>query len=216
MFTGLVQKKGVFDGLSGDASASVIKIRCSPWLDDPLVKGESVAVQGACLTVVSSAEDGFTADVLAETLRCTGLGSLHRGDAVNLERALRPIDRLGGHIVTGHVDGTGVISSIVRTGRDYVLRIVCKKEEAPYIARKGSIAVDGVSLTISAVPSPELFEVSIIPTTWEETSLGMRAVGDPVNLEVDVIARYVERLAREGTDKRGEKLTFDSLLGAGF
>jgi len=216
VFTGLVQKKGVFDGISGDSGASVIKIRCTPWPGDPLVKGESVAVQGACLTVVSPSEEGFTADVLAETLRCTGLGSLRKGDAVNLERALRPIDRLGGHIVTGHIDDTGTIRSIIRAGRDYVLRIACKKEEAPYIARKGSIAIDGVSLTISAVPSPELFEVSIIPTTWEETSLGGRAVGDVVNLEVDVIARYVERLARGGADGSGDTLTFESLLGAGF
>lgn len=216
MFTGLVQKKGIFEGFSGASSASVIKINCTPWPGDPLIKGESVAVQGACLTVVSPSEEGFTADVLAETLRCTGLGSLRKGDAVNLERALRPIDRLGGHIVTGHIDGTGTIRSIVRAGRDYVLRIACKKEEAPYIARKGSIAVDGVSLTISVVPSPELFEVSIIPTTWEETSLGVRAVGDLVNLEVDVIARYVERLARVGVDGGGKKLTFDLLLGAGF
>lgn len=216
MFTGLVQKKGIFEGISGDSGASVIKIRCAPWPGDPLVKGESVAVQGACLTVVSPSEEGFTADVLAETLRCTGLGSLRKGDAVNLERALRPIDRLGGHIVTGHIDDTGTIRSIVRTGRDYVLRVACKKEEAPYIARKGSIAIDGVSLTISAVPSPKLFEVSIIPTTWEETSLGGRAVGDVVNLEVDVIARYVERLARGEGNEGAEKLTFDSLLGAGF
>lgn len=216
MFTGLVQKKGLFERLSGQSGSSVIKIACAPWPGDPLVKGESVAVQGACLTVVTPSNEGFTADVLAETLRCTGLGSLRKGDAVNLERALRPIDRLGGHIVTGHIDGTGVIRSIVRVGRDYVLRIACEKEEAPYISRKGSIAIDGVSLTISAVPSDDVFEVSIIPTTWEETSLGGRAVGDVVNLEVDVIARYVERLARGGAEETGTRLTFDTLLGAGF
>jgi len=199
MFTGLVQKKGVFVKLAGDGGAAVAEIACEPWKDDPLVKGESVAVQGACLTVVGISSDGFTADVLEETLACTNLRRLRRGDPVNLERALRLSDRLGGHIVAGHVDGTGEIVAIARRGRDYAVRIRCRPEEARYIVRKGSVAIDGISLTV----------------TWQETSLGARSVGDAVNLETDILARYLEKLAAGGPSA-GSGLTLDKLLGAGF
>lgn len=215
MFTGLVQKKGVFVKLAGDGGAAVAEIACEPWKDDPLVKGESVAVQGACLTVVGISSDGFTADVLEETLACTNLRRLRRGDPVNLERALRLSDRLGGHIVAGHVDGTGEIVAIARRGRDYAVRIRCRPEEARYIVRKGSVAIDGISLTVSDVPTADAFEVCIIPTTWQETSLGARSVGDAVNLETDILARYLEKLAAGGPSA-GSGLTLDKLLGAGF
>lgn len=215
MFTGLVQKKGVFVKLAGDGGAAVAEIACEPWEDDPLVKGESVAVQGACLTVVGISSDGFTADVLEETLACTNLRRLRRGDPVNLERALRLSDRLGGHIVAGHVDGTGEIVAIARRGRDYAVRIRCRPEEVRYIVRKGSVAIDGISLTVSDVPAADAFEVCIIPTTWQETSLGARSVGDAVNLETDILARYLEKLAAGGPSA-GSGLTLDKLLGAGF
>ena len=215
MFTGLVQKKGVFVGLLGGGSAAVAVIECAPWAGEPLVKGESVAVQGACLTVVGVLPGGFTADVLAETLACTTLGRLRQGDPVNLERALRLSDRLGGHLVAGHVDGTGEILSIARRGRDYALRIRCRSEEARYLVRKGSVAIDGVSLTVSAVPAADVFEVCIIPTTWHETSLGARAVGDGVNVETDILARYLEKLAAVGGNAPAG-LTLETLVGAGF
>ena len=215
MFTGLVQKKGVFVKLAGDGGAAVAEIACEPWKDDPLVKGESVAVQGACLTVVGISSYSFTADVLEETLACTNLRRLRRGAPVNLERALRLSDRLGGHIVAGHVDGTGEIVAIARRGRDYAVRIRCRPEEARYIVRKGSVAIDGISLTVSDVPAADAFEVCIIPTTWQETSLGARSVGDAVNLETDILARYLEKLAAGGPSA-GSGLTLDKLLGAGF
>ncbi|MGI5868632.1 MAG: riboflavin synthase [Kiritimatiellia bacterium] len=215
MFTGLVQKKGAFVKLAGDTGAAVLEIACEPWDDDPLIKGESVAVQGACLTVVGISSNGFSVDVLKETLDCTNLGRLRRGDPVNLERALRLTDRLGGHVVSGHIDGTGEILAITRQGRDHLVRIRCRPEEARYIVRKGSIAVDGISLTVSAVPAADAFEVCIIPTTWQETSLGARSVGDIVNLETDILARYLEKLAAS-EQATGSSLTLDKLLAAGF
>ncbi len=216
MFTGLIQQKGRFIQLGGAPGASVIEVACAPWPNDPLVPGESVAVQGACLTVVSPLPTGFTADVLAETLRCTTLGRLRQNDPVNLERAVRPMDRLGGHLVTGHVDGTGEIRSITRSGRDYVVQLACGVEEARYLARKGSVALDGVSLTVSAVPAEGVFEVCIIPTTWRETAWSGRAAGDTVNVEVDVIARYVEHLSRSDVERARPGLSLDTLMNAGF
>ena len=212
MFTGLVQKKGVFVTLAGDGGAAVAEIACEPWEDDPLVKGESGRA-GRVPTVVGISSDGFTADVLEETLACTNLRRLRRGDPVNLERALRLSDRLGGHIVAGHVDGTGEIVAIARRGRDYAVRIRCRPEEARYIVRKGSVAIDGISLTVSDVPAADAFEVCIIPTTWQETSLGARSVGDAVNLETDM-ARYLSEA--HGRWVGGFRLTLDKLLGAGF
>ena len=215
MFTGLVQKKGFFRGLKRGDGGAVMEIGCVPWENDPLVPGESVAVQGACLTVVGVSSGGFTADVLQETLDCTNLGSLKSKAPLNLERALRLSDRLGGHIVSGHVDGVGVIASIAKVGRDYCLRVACRREEARYVVGKGSIAIDGISLTVSAVPTPLEFEVCIIPTTWHETSLGARAVGDDVNLETDIIGRYIERLS-QGGPAVPSSLTLETLLNAGF
>ena len=217
MFTGLVQKKGSFVKLSGSGGAAVMAIDCIPWAGDPLVKGESVAVQGACLTVVGISDRGFTVDVLAETLACTNLRDLKKGDPLNLERALKLSDRLGGHIVSGHVDGTGVIKSIAKMGRDFCLRLACREEEARYIVRKGSVALDGISLTISAVPSMLEFEVCIIPTTWQETSLGSRSVGDAVNIETDIIGRYVERLGQfGGASTKKTVLSIEKLMESGF
>ena len=215
MFTGLVQKKGIFNGLLRRDGGTVMDIACSLWADDPLVKGESVAVQGACLTVVDISVTGFTADVLDETLACTNFEELKPGDALNLERALRLGDRLGGHIVSGHIDGVGTVKSISKVGRDFCVRLSCEAKLARYIVFKGSVAVDGISLTVSAVPSSVEFEVSIIPTTWSETSLGSRVVGDSVNLETDIIGRYVERLSQdEGTGS--SRLTMDKLVQSGF
>ena len=214
MFTGLVQKKGKFAGLNHVSGGTSIQILCSAWENEPLVFGESVAVQGACLTVTEVNSDGFFADVLEETLNCTNLGTLKYGDYVNLERALRISDRLGGHIVGGHIDGVGRIIAKEPAGRDFVFRISCDEKEARYIVRKGSVAIDGISLTISAVPAPDVFEVAVIPTTLHETSLGTRAVGDTVNIETDIMARYIEKfMSGENYDKN---ITFEQLAEAGF
>ena len=215
MFTGLIQKKGIFRGLSRRDGGTVMDIACSLWAGDPLIKGESVAVQGACLTVVDISATGFTADVLDETLACTNFEDLKPGDVLNLERALRLGDRLGGHIVSGHIDGVGLVKSISKVGRDFCVRLSCEAKLARYIVFKGSVALDGISLTVSAVPSPSEFEVSIIPTTWSETSLGSRVVGDSVNLETDIIGRYVERLTQDD-EISGSRLTMDKLVQSGF
>ena len=213
MFTGLIQQKGVFKTLRGGSSSATLDIACTPWPDAPLALGESVATQGVCLTVSAIRADGFSADVLPETLRRTTLGALRPGAALNLERALRLCDRLGGHIVTGHIDGTGTLASVATTGRDRVLRISAPAEIMRYIVMKGSVALDGISLTVSAV-SDTWFEVCIIPTTWRETSLSERAAGDTVNIETDILGRYVERFV-SGTST-GNNLSLDKLLSAGF
>ena len=161
--------------------------------------GDSIAVNGVCLTVTDVQADGvWSTDVIGETLRRSSLGSAGAGDRVNLERAVTPRTRLGGHLVQGHVDGVGSIVARIPGEHWEVVRIALPPELARYVVEKGSIAVDGVSLTVSAVspaddPAP-WFEVSLIPTTLRETTLGARATGEPVNLEADVIAKYVERL----------------------
>jgi riboflavin synthase len=155
--------------------------------------GDSIAVNGVCLTVVTVEAGAFTADVMQETLDRSALGSLAVGSPVNLERAVRLQDRLGGHLVQGHVDGVGSVVSVSPGERWTVLRISLPEGLGRYIVEKGSITVDGVSLTVSAVRA-EWFEVSLIPTTLQLTTLGPKAPGDPVNLEVDITAKYVEKL----------------------
>ncbi|GAA4750072.1 riboflavin synthase [Modestobacter marinus] len=200
MFTGIVEELGTLVVREDGADSAVLRIRARKALED-VALGDSIAVNGVCLTVtgVEPGPDGtgvWSTDVMAETLRRSSLGATGSGDRVNLERAVTPQTRLGGHIVQGHVDGVGTVVS--RTpGDDWeVVRIAVPAELARYVVEKGSITVDGVSLTVSALadaPEP-WFEVSLIPTTLRETTLGERAPGDRVNLEVDVIAKYVERL----------------------
>ena len=214
MFTGLVQQVGRLRGLSRTGGGAVADVACAPWADDPLRPGESVAVQGCCLTVVAATAEGFEADLLDETLRVTALGALRPGAAVNLERALRPVDRLGGHVVQGHVDATAELLEVRPAGRDRVLRLACRGEEARYVVYKGSVALDGVSLTVSALPGEGEFEVSVIPTTWAGTSLSERRPGDRINLETDVLGRFVERFVRGGAAPGG--VTMELLRKAGF
>jgi len=200
VFTGIVEEVGTLAAREEGPDSAVLHIRARRVLDG-VALGDSIAVNGVCLTVtgVTPDEDGtgvWTTDVMAETLRRSSLGGVGVGDGVNLERAVTAATRLGGHIVQGHVDGVGTVVS--RTPGDHweVVRIAVPRELARYVVEKGSISVDGVSLTVSALaddPEP-WFEVSLIPTTLRETTLGGRAPGDPVNLEVDVIAKYVERL----------------------
>lgn len=205
MFTGLVQKIGTVKRISR-ARSLVVEIAFEPWAR-PLEEGESVAVNGVCLTVAKCDESRFTADVLGETESRTTLKSVLPGDKVNLERALRAGEPLGGHIVQGHVDCTGCIVARTPKGRDFQLRIRCGRVLAAQSVEKGSIAVDGTSLTISAI-GDDWLAVDVIPTTARETTLGIRKVGDKVNLEGDVLGKYVAK--REGA------LTEEKLAAAGF
>jgi riboflavin synthase len=192
MFTGLIQQAGVLRGLSRVGGGWRLAVQFEPW-PEPLVIGESMAVQGACLTVVKAAVNAFSADLLDETLERTALGQLRTGGRVNLERALRLGDRLGGHFVSGHIDETGRILRISRHGRDIALTVACSQDLARLTVRKGSIAIDGVSLTVVDLDDNSL-SVEIIPHTWKVTSLGDRQVGDHVNLEADLIGKHVARL----------------------
>ena len=188
MFTGLVEQTGTIV-----APGERLAIRAA--LD--LESGDSVAVNGVCLTAVAVGADGFEADVMPETLRRSSLGLLADGDKVNLELPLRASDRLGGHVVQGHVDGLGTIESMSEEGFARVLRIAASSELLRYVVEKGSIAVDGVSLTVADVDG-DGFTVSLIPETLERTNLGDAAPGRSVNLEVDVLAKYVEKLVARG------------------
>ena len=195
MFTGIIEELGVVEAVENQADAVRLTVRGPRVLSDAGL-GDSIAVNGCCLTVAERDHDRFTADVMRETLDKTSLGALAPGGRVNLERAVTAATRLGGHIVQGHVDGTGAI--VRRTPSEHweLVEISVPPDLARYLVRKGSITVDGVSLTVVEVqdgPEPT-FTVSLIPETLGRTTLGLRRPGDPVNLEVDVIAKYVERL----------------------
>jgi riboflavin synthase len=191
MFTGLVADKGTVRGVHDG------RIEIDTALAAQLAAGDSIAVNGVCLTAVEPHVDGFAADVMPETLRRSSLGPLEEGDEVNLELPLRAGDRLGGHVVQGHVDATGTIEDVRAEGSSRVVRIAASPELLRYVVEKGSIAVDGVSLTVSAIEE-DRFEVSLIPETLERTTLGAAEAGSTVNLEVDVLAKYVEKLVMRG------------------
>jgi riboflavin synthase len=200
VFTGIVEELGevIAQEDLGDATRMTIS---GPLVTSDAGHGDSIAVNGVCLTVVDVLPDGrFSADVMAETLHRSSLRALAPGSPVNLERAAAVNSRLGGHIVQGHVDGTGTVIARSPSQHWEVVRIGLPREISRYVVEKGSITVDGISLTVSALADEddtEWFEVSLIPTTLALTTLGRAAVGTPVNLEVDVIAKYVERLLGE-------------------
>jgi riboflavin synthase len=191
MFTGLVAGTGVIESL--ERGVDGVRLRVRAGLAGELARGDSIAVNGVCLTAVDPDDQGFSADVMEETLRRSSLGPLAEGDEVNLELPLRAGDRLGGHMVQGHVDGTGSVEAVREDGFARVVRIGAPSGLLRYVVEKGSIAVDGVSLTVSGVDG-DGFEVSLIPETLERTTLGEAAPGRVVNLEVDVLAKYVEKL----------------------
>ncbi len=206
MFTGIVEETGVVR----ETAWGHLVIKAQKVLEGTHIS-DSLAVNGACLTVTSLGDDTFTVDLMPETLRCTNLGELHYGDRVNLERALRLDSRLGGHLVLGHIDSTGEVISVVPEGDSRLMRISAAAELMPYIARKGFIAVDGISLTIADLDDFS-FSVSLVSYTLSYTTLNDRKAGDNVNLEVDVIARYVERFK----EQRTQGLTLDLLEEYGF
>ncbi len=201
MFTGIVEELGVVtdvERLGGDGAVTAARLTVrGPLVTADARPGESIAVNGVCLTVVRAEEGVFHADVMAETLRRSSLRGVAPGTPVNLERAVRLSDRLGGHLVQGHVDATATVREIRPDEYWTVVRLSLPAELARYVVEKGSITVDGVSLTVSAV-ADDFFEVSLVPTTLGATTLGSRTVGDPVNLEVDVMAKYVEKLLLAG------------------
>ena len=197
MFTGIVEELGEVKYLTDagpdtEANAAVIAVR-GPVVTSDAKHGDSISVNGVCLTVLDNIDGVFTADVMGETLRRSSLGALRPGSPVNLERAATVGSRLGGHLVQGHVDGVARIVGREPAGEWEVLRFSLPAELSRYVVEKGSITVDGVSLTVMAVDA-DSFSVGLIPTTLKLTVLGAKAIGDPVNLEVDVIAKYVEKM----------------------
>jgi riboflavin synthase len=191
MFTGLIADRGSVSALELDDGGA--RVRIATRLAGELGEGDSIAVNGVCLTATDVREEAFTAEVMAETLRRSSLGALRAGAPVNLELPLRPSDRLGGHVVQGHVDGTGAVAEIRAEGISRVLEIEVEESLRRYLVEKGSVALDGVSLTVSAL-SERGFAVSLIPETLQRTGLGAVEVGAVVNVEVDVLAKHVERL----------------------
>ncbi len=205
MFTGIIKAKGTITAARSKGGDVRMTIRSPelPWADYEV--GESIAVNGVCLTAVNLHEDGFDTDVSVETLDVTGLGELDVGSEVNLEPSISLGERLGGHLVSGHVDCTGTVSSRAADARSIRLAIEIPEAYSRYVAKKGSVCVDGVSLTVNEV-SDNRFEINIIPHTAEVTIMGGYQVGTVVNIEVDLLARYIERLL--GTDKDGLSLDF--------
>ncbi len=198
MFTGIVEELGSVIGIKHGEDSAVLHLRGHHVVSDAS-RGSSIAVNGVCLTVVEYDRETFTVDVMAETLSRSSLGTLVPGAPVNLERAMAASSRFGGHIVQGHVDGTATIVSRDSGDKWEVVTVTLPHNLARYVVGKGSITVDGVSLTVSAV-TDDTFSVSLIPTTVVLTTLGSKGVGDTVNLEVDVLAKYVERLLAAGEE----------------
>jgi riboflavin synthase len=212
MFTGIIEKTGRLGGRQPRGGGGELVVEHSPW-DAPCREGDSIAVQGVCLTAAQCEAGRFRCDVLQETLRRTTLGAKRAGDPLNLERALRVSDRLGGHIVTGHVDGCGMVEDTEFTGEDWIVRIACDPDIHRLLVPKGSIACDGVSLTVADVQS-QSFSVHLIPHTWSHTTFHALRRGDAVNLEGDILAKYARR-ALEGCVAHAE-LTEADLEKAGF
>ena len=203
MFTGLVEEGGtILERRATEAGARIV-IGARVVLDG-LRQGDSVAVNGACLTAVEIGDDRFAVDAVAETLRRTALGGLDAGDRVNLERALVAGARLDGHIVQGHVDGTGTVRAVRPEGESAIVEIAADPAQLRYIVEKGSVAVDGVSLTVAG-RLPDAFTVALIPHTMTATTLGPQALGRAVNLEVDVLAKYVEALVAPYAQPPGDR-----------
>ncbi|MEO7660363.1 MAG: riboflavin synthase [Pyrinomonadaceae bacterium] len=192
MFTGLIEEFGIITSLTEHAGGRRIDIAAAIVTSD-IANGDSIAVNGVCLTALGVSETSFAADISPETLERTTLGNLSSGDLVNLERAVTPATRFGGHIVQGHVDGRGTFISAKSEGDFWTVRIGFSADFARYLVHKGSVAVEGISLTIATLGDDD-FEIAVIPKTWAMTNLSMLKAGDAVNLEADVIAKYVERM----------------------
>lgn len=215
MFTGIIEETGTVAGIFSGSRSGEITIKASAVLEGTKI-GDSIAVNGVCLTVTKLTDSGFSADVMPETLRRTGLGSLRQGSPVNLERAMPADGRFGGHIVSGHIDGTGTIASMKRDENAVWVTVSAEKSVLRLIVEKGSIAIDGISLTVAGV-TDESFSVSVIPHTGAQTTLLSKHPGDVVNLENDIIGKYVQRLMLpKKEEKKPSKITEDFLYEHGF
>lgn len=210
MFTGIIEEVGRVEQVTRGAKASRLRIKAAAVLEGTRT-GDSICTGGVCLTVTKLGRDYFEADVMAETMRRTKLGSLAAGSSVNLERAMQLGGRFGGHIVSGHIDGTGVVRSMLAEENAVWVTITASKPLLRYIVEKGSVAIDGVSLTVASVDENG-FRVSVIPHTGKETTLLRQREGDAVNLECDVIGKYVEKLFGRGTHQGGNGELTEDLL----
>ena len=225
MFTGIIEETGKIESVANGNKSAIITIIADKVLKGTKI-GDSIAVNGVCLTVTSISGNKFTADVMAETIRRSSLGTLKHGSKVNLERAMAADGRFGGHIVAGHIDGTGVIRSLEREDNAVWVEIETPDKLLKYIVEKGSIAIDGISLTVAKL-TDDSFSVSVIPHTGEETTLLAKKPGDIVNLENDIVGKYVERLMNFNTSQKSpfdnktatstkSNITMDFLTENGF
>jgi riboflavin synthase len=214
IFTGLIIEAGKVRRISRRADGAFLAIEAKKVLEGTRI-GDSISINGVDLTVIEMGQDFFAADASLETLRRSTLGELRAGSRVNLERALAVGERLGGHMVQGHVDGTGELVSVTPEGNAYLMRFRFPRSLGRYIVMKGSIAVDGISLTVAGLGG-DWFDVAIIPHTWRETTLGDLKRGDRVNLEVDVLAKYVERLTQRDELTSQSELTMEYLVERGY
>ena len=214
MFTGIIEELGQIAALEKHSDGAKIRIAARVVTRDT-AEGDSIAVNGVCLTALDVKADGFTADVSQETLDRSTLGRLKNGTRVNLERAVTPTTRLGGHIVQGHVDSRGRFVAARQNGDFWTVRVSFPKEIGQYLVYKGSISVEGISLTIAELGA-DYFEIAVIPKTWELTNLSTLRPGDEVNLEADVIAKYVERILLYGRAAESENITVEKLAKLGF
>ncbi len=215
MFTGIVEEIGTVVDFEASQNILRIKVQASKVLEETYL-GDSISTNGVCLTVTDIGKNYFYADVMGETVRRSNLGTLKKGDKVNLERAMAANSRFGGHIVSGHIDGKGKITSYEKEGNAVWITIDADREILKYVVEKGSIAIDGISLTLAYVDDRK-FKVSIIPHTSEETTLLKKKIGEEVNLECDVIGKYVEKLL--GFNKKNDEkksITMDFLINNGF
>jgi len=196
MFTGIISKKGTITELSQDGGAGTLSLSTELW-EKPLVIGESIAINGVCLSLARQNGNELSFDILKETFDRSSLAEKTPGDGVNLERALTFGDELGGHLVQGHVDATGTVTAVKEVDRDWCIEITCGKELTEQMIYKGSVTIDGVSLTIAGLEEQK-FSVHLIPVTWLETSLGSLSAGDSVNIELDVFAKYIRSMLKQG------------------
>lgn len=214
MFTGIVEEVGIIKGIKKGTDSAVLAIQAKTVLED-IHMGDSIAVNGVCLTVISFSGNEFSADVMHETLNRSALREARSGTAVNLERAMSANGRFGGHIVAGHVDGTGVVTAIEKDDNAVWFTLRAEPSILRYVVEKGSIAMDGISLTVAKV-SDETFSVSLIPHTVANTALAKKRVGDTMNLETDMVGKYIEKLLQPQETPRKSGVTREFLLQNGF
>ncbi|MFH0907702.1 MAG: riboflavin synthase [bacterium] len=212
MFTGIVEKVGKIVRVERKGGHGTLALETTPW-DRPFVMGESIAVEGTCLTLARWSGNRLEFDLLNETFERTNLGEKKEGNRINLERSLRVGDTMGGHFVTGHVDGVGRVKSVMPIGRDHILEVCCAADLLAGMVPKGSIACSGISLTIVDL-KPDAFTVHLIPHTWENTSVSEMKAGSGINIETDMLGKYVKRILEAGKPAQG--LTWEKLREHGF